>query len=94
MLNVGVWMVWQNIRQLITLNLLILEILEAEFSETMKIRTFTKARSGKARKSLAIFSGLILKIVIKVRKLIFKLCLPKYITIDLNQLPPPKKVYL
>jgi hypothetical protein len=60
----------------------------------MKIRTFTKARGGKARKRLAIFSGLILKIVIKVRKLIFKLCLPKYITIDLNQLPPPKKVYL
>jgi hypothetical protein len=31
-------------------------------------------RMGKARKSLAIFSGLLLKKVIKVRRLIFKLC--------------------
>jgi hypothetical protein len=51
--------------------------------------TFTRGR--KVRKSLAIFSGEILKKVIKVRKLIVELCLPQYITTDLNPHSPPKK---
>jgi hypothetical protein len=40
---------------------------------------FTLMRGGKARKSLAIFNGVLLKKVIKARKLIFKLRLPQYI---------------
>jgi hypothetical protein len=47
---------------------------------------------GKARKSLAIFYELILKKVIRVRKLIFELCLPQYITNDLNQHSPQKSL--
>ncbi len=41
-------------------------------------------RIGKARKSLAIFSDLMLKKVTKVRRLKIKLCHPHDITIDLN----------
>jgi hypothetical protein len=44
-------MVWQNIRQLKTLNLLILEISEAEFNEAMKIRKFTPARGWRPEKA-------------------------------------------
>ncbi len=53
----------------------------------------TLTRGGKARKNLAISSGLILQKEMMVRKLIFNLCLPQYITIDLNQNSPPKKEY-
>jgi hypothetical protein len=37
-------------------------------------KSLTLVRRGEARKSLAIFSGLIVRKVIQVRRLIFKVC--------------------
>ncbi len=54
----------------------------------------TLTRGNKTRKSLAISSGLILQKEIMVRKLIFYLCLPQYITVDLDPNSSPKKGYL
>jgi hypothetical protein len=48
---------------------------------------------GKVRKSLEIFSGLILKNVINVKELIVKLCIRQDLKIRLNP-PPPSKIII
>ncbi len=50
---------------------------------------FNPHEDEEGQKSLATFSGLMLEKVTKVRRLIFKLCLPQDITIDLNPHYPP-----